>query len=181
MLMNCHLLSSGTLNINSKITICKKELSSVWAPNIYDCLDYTFMASIDHMFHIAAPLEKVFKAITSIEGLQNWWTTGAVGDTKVGGQITFPFTDEAQCVMNVHSKENNKTLIWKCIEGPDDWIGTELSFDLAPVSGKIRVRFIHDGWKQQNDFFANCNFAWGKYLQSLRLLCETGKGAPFAD
>ena len=139
------------------------------------------MASIEHMYHIDAPVEDVFKAITSIQGLQDWWTTGASGDPEVGGQITFPFTDEAQCVMNVHSKENNHTLIWKCVGGPDDWIGTELSFELTPVSGKTRVRFSHSGWAEQNDFFANCNFSWGKYLLSLRKLCETGTGAPFSD
>lgn len=139
------------------------------------------MASIDHMFHIDAPIETIYKALTGIKGLQDWWTTGARGETEVGGQITFPFTDEARCVMNVHSKENNKTLTWKCVGGPNDWIGTELNFELAPVSGKTRVRFSHSGWKEQNEFFANCNFSWGKYLLSLRLLCETGKGTPFAD
>ena len=179
--MNCHLLASDTMEINSKTSFSKKELSSVWAPKIDDCINRTFMASIDHMFHIDAPIEKVFRAITSIEGLQTWWTTGASGETQVGGTITFPFADEAMCVMNVHSKENNKTLAWKCVEGPDDWVGTELSFELASVSGKTRVRFTHGGWKQQNDFFANCNFSWGKYLRSLRQLCETGKGAPFVD
>ena len=139
------------------------------------------MASIDHMYHIDAPVETVYKAITNVEGLQNWWTTGAKGESEVGGTITFPFTDEAMCVMSVHSMENNKALTWKCVEGPADWIGTELSFDLASVSGKTRVRFTHTGWKEQNDFFANCNFSWGKYLQSLRLFCETGTGTPFTD
>lgn len=139
------------------------------------------MPSIDHMYHIDAPIETVYKAITSIQGLQDWWTTGAAGETEVGGQINFPFTDEAHCVMNIHGKENNKSLTWKCLEGPEDWIGTEIVFELTPVSGKIRVRFSHSGWKEQNDFFANCNFSWGKYLLSLRQLCETGKGSPFED
>ena len=139
------------------------------------------MASIDHMYHIDAPIEKIYKAITSIEGLKDWWTKGAVGKSEVGGKITFSFADEAMCVMNVHSKENNKSLSWICVDGPEDWIGTELSFELTPISGKIRVSFTHAGWKEQNDFFANCNFSWGKYLQSLRLLCETGKGAPYSD
>jgi hypothetical protein len=29
------------------------------------------------------------------------------------------------------------------------------------------------------DFYANCNFHWGFYLQSLKDFCESGKGKPF--
>ena len=29
------------------------------------------------------------------------------------------------------------------------------------------------------EFYAHCNFQWGKYLVSLKEYCETGKGFPF--
>ena len=41
------------------------------------------------------------------------------------------------------------------------------------------LRFTHGNWRESTDFFASCNYHWGYYLRSLKLLLETGEGTPF--
>jgi hypothetical protein len=36
-------------------------------------------------------------------------------------------------------------------------------------------------WREPTDFFASCNYHWGYYLRSLKLLLETGEGTPFKE
>ena len=49
------------------------------------------MYSIKHLFHINASKEKVFEAISIIDGLSNWWTTKSTGETSPGGALQFRF------------------------------------------------------------------------------------------
>ena len=49
------------------------------------------MATIKHLFHINAPQEKVFEALTTVNGLSNWWTVATSGETKKGGILQFRF------------------------------------------------------------------------------------------
>jgi hypothetical protein len=56
-------------------------------------LNIIIMASIKYLFHIIVSKEKVFEAITTINGLSNWWTITTSGDCKLGGIIQFRFGD----------------------------------------------------------------------------------------
>ncbi|MBI3259882.1 MAG: SRPBCC domain-containing protein, partial [Ignavibacteriae bacterium] len=55
------------------------------------------------------------------------------------------------------------------------------TFDLDENDGKTRVRFSHSGWPEQDDFYANCAFSWGRYMESLRQLCQTGRGEAYGS
>ncbi len=74
--------------------------------------------------------------------------------------------------------EKDKLVQWQCIKADEDWIGTIISIKLDSGSDKTLLRFTHDKWPTHGDFFAHCNLSWAKYLLSLRLLLETGKGQP---
>ncbi|HXB39241.1 MAG TPA: SRPBCC domain-containing protein [Bacteroidia bacterium] len=138
------------------------------------------MADIKHLFHISASFEKIYVAISTIQGLASWWTTQTSGKSEVGGMMEFRFGSQFINKMKVIEMKNNKSVLWECVDGPEDWIGTKVSFHLDENEGKTRVRFDHTGWKDANDFYANCNFSWGRFMESLRNLCEKGKGAPFS-
>jgi uncharacterized protein YndB with AHSA1/START domain len=49
------------------------------------------MSEIRILFHITAPREKVYEALTTIEGLAGWWTKQTCGDSRPGGIIRFRF------------------------------------------------------------------------------------------
>lgn len=138
------------------------------------------MPEIKLLFHITATREKVYEAITTIKGLSNWWTTQTSGDSNPGGIIQFRFGDFGND-MKVITMKKDEWLQWECVGGPDDWIGTRVSFQLNDNNGKTRVRFEHAGWKHANDFFAACTFTWGRYMESLRQLCQTGNGEAFGS
>ena len=51
------------------------------------------MYDILHRVGINAGPEKVFNALTTIEGLRGWWSSTASGDATRGGLINYGFCD----------------------------------------------------------------------------------------
>ena len=137
--------------------------------------------SIKHLFHIDSSKQKVFDAISTINGLSHWWTIQSKGDSDIGGEIQFDFGDFQGPKMKVIESQSNDKLIWECIESPHGWVGNTFHFLLDENDDKTRVRFSHDGWDEQDDFYAICNFSWGLYMESLRQFCQTGNGEAFGS
>jgi uncharacterized protein YndB with AHSA1/START domain len=137
--------------------------------------------SIKHLFHISASKEKVFEALSTINGLSNWWSVNTSGNSSLNGIIQFRFGDMGGPDMKVTEIKSNEKVSWECVASPHDWTGTTLTFLLDENDGKTRVRFSHDGWKDNSDFYAACNFSWGRYMESLRQYCQTGKGEAFGS
>ena len=135
--------------------------------------------SIKHLFHIDAKNKEVFKAISTIEGLSKWWTVETTGTSNLDGIIKFRFAENGGPDMQVKEIIPNEKIVWQCIESPHGWKDHTFTFLLDNNDGKTRVRFSHDNWQEVDDFYAICSFSWGRYLESLRQLCQTGKGTPF--
>lgn len=137
------------------------------------------MPAIDHLFHISAPQDQVYAQLNTVEGLSGWWTKDSRGKASQDGEVEFYFNGSKMCTMKVETEQAPDILIWNCIEGHPDWIGTKVNFRLDQNEGKTRIVFSHSGWEKQDDFYARCNFSWGHYLVSLRDLCEKGVGEPW--
>lgn len=137
------------------------------------------MANIMHYLVIRATPDKVYRAITTQEGLANWWTKETTAKPEVEFINIFMFGGEYRNEMKVTKLISNKRVEWECINAHEEWIGTRVSFDLEEKEGKTILRFSHAGWKEATDFFADCNYNWGIYMKSLKTLCETGKGMPY--
>lgn len=139
------------------------------------------MAEIRHLLHINAPVDKVYEALTTIDGLSNWWTKQTSGRTEVGGIIQFGFGGGLSTDMKVTGMKKNESVDWECVAGFPDWVGTKIRFTLGTGDGKTKVLFEHYDWRESNEFFAGCSFSWGRYMESLRQLCQTGKGESFGS
>lgn len=139
------------------------------------------MILIKHLFHINAPKEEVFKALTTLEGLAGWWTNNTNGDSSIGGTIQFRFGDYGGPDMKVKEIVPNESVTWECVGENDGWLGHLFTFQLDTNDNKTRLRFEQSGWEESGDFYASCNFSWGRYLESLRQLCQTGKGEAFGS
>ena len=65
------------------------------------------MSEIRILFHITAPREKVYEALTTIDGLAGWWTKQTCGDSRPGGIIRFRFGElgNDMAVWNKSKKE----------------------------------------------------------------------------
>jgi len=119
----------------------------------------------------------VYKALTTVEGLAGWWTNNTRGESKVGGVLQFRF-HAGGIDMRVLELHPGKRVLWQVIDGPTEWIGTKVSFELKQEGDWTIVLFKHQGWKEPVEFMHHCSTKWGVFLLSLKSLLETGKGAP---
>jgi uncharacterized protein YndB with AHSA1/START domain len=131
------------------------------------------MSDILHRVGIGKPLEDVYHALSTIEGLRHWWTTETRGNPQEGAIIDFGF-----CKMNVLESKPEKAVHWRCVAGPEDWIGTEVSFTLKHEDNQTFVLFKHANWKEPVEFMHHCSTKWATFLLSLRDWVERGEGRP---
>jgi uncharacterized protein YndB with AHSA1/START domain len=141
------------------------------------------MVDITHRVGIKAPAAKVYKALSSIDGLGHWWTEEVRGDTNVGGNIAFVFRKadgelRGQIDMKVRELVPSKQVVWRCSGEMDEWVDTDISFKLAEEDNQTTLMFAHRNWREESDFMSHCSTKWASFLFSLRDYVETGKGKP---
>jgi hypothetical protein len=143
------------------------------------------MADILHRVGIKASPDDVYLALTTREGLAAWWTNDTHGDSNVGGMLRFRFSaggsDIGGFEMKVLELHPARRVLWQVVGGPQEWIGTRISYDLKAEGDYSIVLFRHQDWKEPVEFMHHCSTKWGIFLMSLKSLLETGKGAPNPD
>jgi uncharacterized protein YndB with AHSA1/START domain len=137
------------------------------------------MSAIKHYLIIRSSPEKIYKALTTKEGIANWWTVQTEIGSKVGDVNIFDFDEQYHNKMEIVALQPGKKVEWKCLVGDTEWIGTSFIFEIEKENDHSVLRFTHGNWQEETDFFASCNYHWGYYMRSLKLYCETGKGTPF--
>jgi uncharacterized protein YndB with AHSA1/START domain len=149
---------------------------------------------------IGASTEKVYEAIVTQKGLSGWWTPETRAKPERDSVARFAFGPTYFKEMKIEELHPSTRVRWHCIAGADEWLGTSLCFQLfagdrasfenthPEASGQLRqhpgnavtaLHFSHDNWRDYTPMFAECSFTWGRFLQSLRMLCETGRGRPY--
>jgi len=141
------------------------------------------VVDILHRIGIKAPIAQVFSALTTLEGLAHWWTEEVSGDGKVGDKIEFSFRSKSgkllgRMVMEVLEFRVNNDVRWRCTEGPDEWVGTEITFQLSEQDNQTIVLFGHRNWREAVEATYHCSMKWATFLLSLREYLETGTGKP---
>jgi uncharacterized protein YndB with AHSA1/START domain len=139
------------------------------------------MKSICHRLLIETPIEKVYEALTTQEGLSRWWTPDTKAKPEVGSILRFAFGPDYFKEMKVEELKPFSKVKWACLKAYKDWIGTTLTFELQPHDKGTVLFFHHDGWKEYTPEFASCSYDWALFFRSLKFLCETGKGFPYPD
>ena len=130
-----------------------------------------------HRVGIKSAADHVYEALTTCEGLSGWWTNDTRGETSVGGVIQFRFP-VGGFDMKVLELDPNKRVLWQVVDGPKEWIGTKISWELRQEGDYALVLFKHQGWKEPVEFMHHCSTKWALFLMSLKSVVETGKGAP---
>jgi len=140
------------------------------------------MVDILHRVGITAPRDAVYEALTTPEGLAGWWTEDTRGDGTAGGVLEFRFdlgTDEPGGFdLKVLDARPGERVLWEVIDGPEEWVGTQVSWDLRTAGDYTIVLFAHQGWREPVEFMHHCSTKWATFLVSLKSLLETGAGAP---
>ena len=139
------------------------------------------MVDILHKMGIkGSPLNDAYKALTTREGLSAWWTTDTQGESKVGGVLKFRFGNGG-FDMKVLELAPATHVLWQVVDGPEEWIGTKVSFDLKQQDDWTIILFKHQGWKEPVEFMHHCSTKWALFLLSLKSVLETGKGMPWPN
>lgn len=141
------------------------------------------MIDIVHRIGIKSPAPRVYRALTSLEELSGWWTEEVQGDGRLGGKIDFVFRKRTgdlrgNIVMEVKEAKGPSDVRWRCVEGPAEWIGTDVTFQLAEKGGQTTLLFGHRNWREAVEFTSHCSTKWATFLFSLREYVETGHGRP---
>lgn len=145
------------------------------------------MVDIIHRVGIKAPAEKVYRGVSTVEGVAGWWTKETTGESKVGKTITVVFRDhgadseKGRMVLEVTRLEPGKAVHWRVKEGPPEWVDTDITFSLAQEGEYSILLFGHRNWREEVEFMAHCSTKWATFLLSLRDLVERGRGQPAPD
>jgi len=130
------------------------------------------MPDILHRVGIAAEPMRVFEALTTVEGIQNWWSTDTHGDASEGGAFQF----RRNRLDVVHADPSLVT--WRYSGPAEEWVGTEITFRLEWRDGQTIVLFKHAGWREPVEFMHHCSTKWATFLLSLKDYVERGEGRP---
>ncbi len=138
------------------------------------------MADILHKIGIKnSSLDKVYRVLTTRDGLAGWWTTNTTGEgDQVGKIVVFRFGDKGGFDMKVTQLQAPHQVTWEVTDGPQEWIGTTIHFELKQEEDYIILLFQHLNWREPVEFMYHCSTKWAIFLMSLKALVETGKGNP---
>jgi uncharacterized protein YndB with AHSA1/START domain len=136
------------------------------------------MSDILHRVGVKASPADVFAALTTIDGLAGWWTEDTTGDPDGVIQFRFAAAGGEGFDMKVLETKPGELVRWEVVDGPPEWIGTHIRFDLSRTDEWAIVLFKHEGWKEPVEFMHHCSTKWASFLLSLKKYVETGKGDP---
>ena len=139
------------------------------------------MPDIRNRVGVNAPIDEVYQAIATGEGLSRWWTTEVEGDDRIGGELVFFFGGPDRVArMEVVETSRPDRVVWRgAVGGPDEWVNTTFSFELRADGDETVVLFTNAGWREPVEFMHHCSTAWASYLLSLKHGLEGGTAAPF--
>lgn len=139
------------------------------------------MANILHEFVIKATPPRIFVAMTTPAGLDQWWTHYSSGEPQPGSTYALGFGPEYDWEARVTRCVKDQEFELELVEASDDWIGTRVGFRLAPLGDHTQVSFWHSGWKDETHHFGRSAFCWAMYLRLLRRYVERGEAVPYEE
>lgn len=141
------------------------------------------MTNIIHRIGIKAPPANVYAAVSTVEGIARWWTAASTGRSERGGQVQVRFhaptgTEIGAMTFVLHTLTPDREVRWRLTAGPQEWVDTEVTFELSQEGDMTILLFGHRGWREASEFTAHCSMKWATFLLSLRDWVETGQGRP---
>jgi hypothetical protein len=140
------------------------------------------MPDIRHRVGIDASVEAVYEKVASCEGIAGWWSRDVDGESRIGGLLTFWFgRPEPAAVMEVVDLSAPSSVGWRCVEGPEEWLGTTLHFEVKSGEDETALVFTHAGWREPVEFMHHCSTKWAYFLLGLKSGLEGGKATPWPE
>jgi len=129
------------------------------------------------MFTINASADRVFRAISTENGLDNWWTKTSQANPKLDATYTLDFGPGYIWKAAVTKFEENKAFELQMTDAHSDWLKTKVGLILNEEQGKniTEVNFYHTGWPENNEHYRISCYCWAMYLRILKRFIEFGE------
>lgn len=138
-------------------------------------------------FVVDQPPEAVFAAINNVRG---WWSGDVEGETTaLGDTFSYRYEDVHASTQTISELDPGRRVVWHVEDAslsftsePDEWVGTDITFEIMPRGAGSELRFTHVGLTPRLECYGGCSDAWSFYVtESLRDLVTTGVGRPNAS
>ncbi|PWT93688.1 MAG: hypothetical protein C5B55_04090 [Blastocatellia bacterium] len=138
------------------------------------------MATIHHQASIDAPLKKVYRAISTPEGISEWWDKQTAVETDRGLVLEHnPGPEHGVVQLLVVDSVPDKRVEWECISthpksSPASvWTGTHFIFELTEErANSTTVDFRQTGYDERSEFYSFNRDAWREVLRNLKKTVE---------
>ncbi len=135
--------------------------------------------AIRMQFDIGADPAVVRTAVETQDGISAWWSNHT---TLTDGALRVGFVDVPQPFeFDLRSSDGRVEYVTGGF--PPWWVGTTISFDVAPNpdAAGTRLLFSHGGYDADNPVIPIVTPAWAQILLRLKAYAETGVRQPFFD
>jgi uncharacterized protein YndB with AHSA1/START domain len=140
------------------------------------------MFDIRHRVGITAPAGPVYHALATTDGLSGWWTRDVKGVSQPGEKLEFYFGyPEPAAVMEVTELIPDLRVAWRCVQGPDEWVDTTITYDLSTDEVETALLFTHADWREPIEFMHHCSTKWAYYLLGLKAGLEGRAATPYPE
>ncbi|MFD5213901.1 SRPBCC domain-containing protein [Microbacterium sp. NPDC058345] len=140
--------------------------------------------SVRRTIHIAASVDKVWRAVTEPEYISRWFGRTVLDGAGVGASGTMTFSNGAAIPLRVEAKDENRLVAYAWSN--DDALGdvpaeldeataTVFTFTLDEVDGGTRLTVVESGFERTSDPLANLEdhrTGWDSELDKLVALVE---------
>ena len=137
------------------------------------------MADILQDFIIRVSPARVYEAVSSVEGLNEWWTRAAAGTPAPVAPYELDFGPGCVWRAVVTKAEPARAFELRIVEADADWTDTIVGFELEGTEQGTRVRFRHVGWREANRHYRTSCHCWALYQRVLRRHLEHGETVPY--
>jgi uncharacterized protein YndB with AHSA1/START domain len=142
--------------------------------------------SVRRTVHIAAPIEKVWSAVTEPEHISRWFGEAVLVGAGVGARGSLTFPEYGSVPLRVEAMDAPRMVSYRW--GNDDALGelatevdpehsTVFTFTLEPVAGGTQLTVVETGFETTSDPTANLEShrqGWDSELDKLVALLEGG-------
>lgn len=113
--------------------------------------------------------DEVWSAINNVRG---WWSGEIEGNTaQLGQEFTYRYADIHRSKQKVALLVPGKEVVWHVVDArlnftqdKTEWIGTNITFEIAKKGAQTEVRFTHVGLVPQLECYADCSSTWDSLI-----------------
>jgi uncharacterized protein YndB with AHSA1/START domain len=137
------------------------------------------MPDILHDFPINVAPSRVFSAVSTPAGLDQWWTARSSGEPRLGAEYQLWFGPQYDWRAVVERCDPLKAFELEITESEDEWRGTKVGFELEGTTDVTQVRFYHRGWPRESEHYRISCYCWAMYLRVMKRNLEFGEVVPY--